>query len=89
MNLSSLLANLHKHGQRATYGAVAGVVGGAPRSVMHGQVKAPENCWVVAKKNGKPTGYSLEEYDSRLLSSPKPIEKQQDLIEWLRNHPVS
>jgi hypothetical protein len=88
MNLSSLLANLHKHGQRATYGAVAGVVGGAPRSVMHGQLKAPENCWVVAKKDGKPTGYSLDEYDRRLLSSPKPIETPQALIEWLRNHPV-
>jgi hypothetical protein len=71
--LKRLLSSLERHCQRATYGAVGGVVGLPARSVMSGQPKTPRNSWVVAAKNGRPTGYSPSETHASLLSNGKVI----------------
>jgi hypothetical protein len=64
--LDKIVALLNEHQQRATYGAVAEVVGaGAARGLMQGRTMSREDSWVVAKKSdrksgarrGWPTGY--------------------------------
>jgi len=87
MELSVVVERLHKHGQRATYAAVGGLVGRLPLSVMHGQMKSPENSWVVAKKTGYPTGFAPSERDPRLLSSATPIETPEKLLLWFKANP--
>jgi predicted RNase H-like nuclease len=59
--LPSIVAQLDKHRQRASYGAVAGLLGVLPRGLMNGRPKRPEYSWVVAStgsKRGWPTGYT-------------------------------
>ena len=87
MELSVVIARLHKHGQKATYGAVGGVTGRLARGVMQGQPKLPRNSWVVAKKTGLPTGYSPAETDSRLQPHAPAIDSPEQLRAWLVAHP--
>ena len=52
---------LDHHRQRATYGAVAGILRVLPLGVMSGRTKSPGYSWIVAASGpdrGKPTGYS-------------------------------
>jgi hypothetical protein len=55
--IDQIIEQLARHRQRATYGAVAGVVGRLPRSVMSGRPKTQEHSWVVSANAGLPTGY--------------------------------
>ena len=83
MHLDNILDALHKHGQRATYAAVGGLVGAIPLSVMRGREKNNRNSWVVTKEKRMPTGNSSAETDSRLAGSAKPIESSEALLQWL------
>ncbi len=83
--LSKIVASLSMHSQRATYGAVGGLVGLPARSVMAGQPKSKENSWVVAAKTGKPTGYLPAETDSQLNSRALVISTAEELASWLRS----
>ncbi len=47
--------------QRASYAAVAGCTGGTAQRVMGDRPRNHLNSWVVAKKNGCPTGYQHTE----------------------------
>jgi hypothetical protein len=66
MNLDQLILLLNQHQLRATYGAVAGVVGGSAIGLMEGRPACQEDSWVVAattdgrsgSRRGWPTGYS-------------------------------
>jgi hypothetical protein len=87
MDLATLLDALHRHGHCATYGAVGGVVGRLPRSVMHGLPKSHRHSWVVAKRNGLPTSYTTDEVDPRLSTSARPIESAEALRRWLAAQP--
>jgi hypothetical protein len=70
MDLDEIIRRLAKHKQRASYGAVGGVLNRPPRGLMTGR-KCPLDSWVVAKtthrKNGSvrgwPTGYAAHEVD--------------------------
>src|SRR5258708_4879624 len=67
LDLDAVVAQLDKRKRRATYGAVAGLVGGLPRGLMAGRPKNHFYSWVVAKtsggesRRGWPTGYSSEQ----------------------------
>ena len=87
MEPAAVVERLHKHGQRATYAAVGGLVGRLPRSVMHSQQRSHQNSWVVAKETGVPTGYSLAECDPRLRVSSEPIHTAESLQLWLKANP--
>ena len=60
MSLNSIIAELNERKQRATYGAVAGIVGGLPRGLMAGRERNHMNSWVVGAATGPrrvcPTG---------------------------------
>ncbi|GEM_PF-320232 len=88
MRLDDIVAQLNKRKQRATYGAVAGVVGGWPRWLMKGRARCPCYSWVVAKHTGSPTGYAESQIDPDCRSQidrglPKVIEDAASLRAWL------
>lgn len=63
-SLDGIVARLDARKQRATYGAVAALVGVLPRGLMSGRAKSPQYSWIVAASNGQgsrrgwPTGYT-------------------------------
>ena len=79
-----IIAILEKHFQRATYGAVADYVGLPALSLMSGEPKNERNAWVVAKKTGKPTGYSKNLLPVSLEANPMIIGTAADLGKWLQ-----
>ena len=62
-----ILCYLNAKRIRATYGAVGGVIGIPAQSVGKylGNIR-PKASWVVRKKDGLPTGYSEQQFHSRL-----------------------
>ncbi|HKE21045.1 MAG TPA: DUF429 domain-containing protein [Bryobacteraceae bacterium] len=88
-SLTSISECLNRRKQRATYGAVAGLLGLVPRSLMVGQSRSWVFSWIVAANGGRPTGYSLsqihpdclrqiESRQQRIISSP------HELRAWLQ-----
>ena len=84
--LASIVAMLDQHSQRATYGAVGGVVGLPAQSVMQGELKSHRNAWVVAAKNGEPTGYDKEAWPPLLKKNTEVICSHVALAAWLKAH---
>ena len=84
--LSLVISILSKHHQRATYGAVGGLIDLPARSVMTGQKKTPENSWVVTAKTKRPTGYLPHEIHPNLEDRSTVITTHLDLATWLRHH---
>ena len=68
-SINGVTARLAALKRRATYGAVAAVVGGTARGLMTGSPKTLKNSWIVAATTsgeavrGWPTGYTKEQID--------------------------
>src|SRR5258705_10510889 len=64
LSLAGIVARLNAQKQRATYGAVAELVGVLPLGLMSGRLKSFQDSWIVAGTNaqgsrrGWPTGYT-------------------------------
>ena len=84
--LDAVLAALHQHQQRATYSAVAALLGQTPRLLMHGQPRAPENSWIVSKHNGRPTGYRDADIHPELTANEMILTTREELTTWLATH---
>ena len=78
-DLDQVLDALEHHRRRATYGAVAEVVGGIARGVMQGRRRAPRCSWVVRQRDGLPTGYHPGEWAPDLLAYPHVIATATEL----------
>jgi hypothetical protein len=71
MDLDEIIKQLNARKQRATYGAVAKLVGVSPSELMAGRPRDPTNSWVVAattssrtgSQRGYPTGYAINQID--------------------------
>ncbi len=69
IGLEGIVDRLSTGKQRATYGAVAELVGTLPRGLMTGKTKSARYSWVVAgttgadSREGWPTGYVLNQID--------------------------
>ena len=85
-NLNRLVETLERKRQRATYGAVAGVVGGIARSVMKGRDKSPRNSFVVTKKTRLPSGYTKAQCHADLQLNQMVISSAEHLTTWLKAH---
>ena len=70
VTLEEILQFLSHAKVRATYGAVAEVLGLSPRSMDERRFGShrPEASWIVSAENGLPTGYSPDEWHPDLLS---------------------
>ncbi len=71
MGIETILEYLNAVPVRATYGAVADVLGVRPQVVprLLG-TRRPEASWIVNGSTGEPTGYSPEQVDPRLAGTP-------------------
>jgi hypothetical protein len=81
--LDQILDALNARRQRATYGAVAAVIGAAPRTLMSGRDRDQRHSWVVSRKTGQPTGYEPEQVHTELESVPHVIDSRDELEQWL------
>lgn len=85
--LDDVVRVLDEYAQRATYGAVADVVGSGAQSVMGKAPRTPFYSWVVNGRTGMPTGYAPEECHRNLRQRSRVISDGLALYEWLK-HPV-
>jgi hypothetical protein len=83
MTLDEIVDRLDQHGQRATYGAVARLLGHSPRSLLKGRERERRFSWIVNRDTGRPTGYADDQIDPRLPSSGAVITGSSELEQWL------
>lgn len=81
--LDQILDALNARRQRATYGAVAAVIGAAPRTLMSGRDRDQRHSWVVSRKTGQPTGYEPEQVHAELETVPHVIDSRDELEQFL------
>lgn len=81
--MDDILDSLDQARQRATYGAVAAIVGASPRTLMAGRERDRRHSWVVSRKSGQPTGYETEQLHPELMRSERVIETREELERWL------
>jgi hypothetical protein len=84
-SIDSILSQLQRFRQRATYGAVAGVLSRAARNLMEGRSRETSDSWIVSAKDGKPTGYAPEQMDPELESRERILRTTSELEAWLEN----
>ncbi|WP_412063522.1 hypothetical protein [Rubrivirga sp. IMCC45206] len=77
-SLTDILYALQESRQRATYGAVAGVLNAVPR-----RPKDPLHSWVVSAKNGRPSGYPVDAVHADLEAHEQILTTPEDLEAWL------
>jgi hypothetical protein len=85
LTVNQVVTILNQFGQRATYGALAEVVGGVARSVMSGRPRTPLNSWIVRARGGFPTGYTQGQMATNLLARRQVLATGAALQQWLLN----
>ena len=85
-SLEDVVAFLNRRELRATYGAVAEVVGGAATFLMSGIPRAPRYSWIVNQKTLLPTGYSEEDYHPALTKKSLVLKTGTQLRDWMTRH---
>ena len=83
MTLDEIVDQLDQQGQRATYGAVARLLGHSPRSLLKGRERGRRFSWIVNRETGLPTGYSDDQIDPRVKDSGAIISDYTELDRWL------
>jgi len=83
LTIDQILDALDRAHQRATYGAVAALLGTSPRTLMQGRGRDQRHSWVVSRKSGEPTGYSPDQIHPDLRANPEIFETKEDLARWL------
>ena len=79
--IDEILRVLNRRKIRATYGAVAELVGTGP-NLLAGRylgIRRPAASWVVSKRTGMPTGYTAANCDPDLQLNAKVIESAAEL----------
>jgi hypothetical protein len=99
MNIEEIASQLNARKQRATYGAVAGLVGTSPRDLMSGRPREQLYSWIVAgntaahSRRGWPTGYAIDQIHPDCLRQIREglggiIQDAEILKRWLTGEPV-
>lgn len=81
--LDSIVEQLDKYQQRATYGAVARLLGRPPRGLMQGRSRSQRDSWIVSGSDGTPTGYEPDQLASGLKTRETILRSPEDLLAWL------
>lgn len=85
ITIDAILDRLNEYHQRATYGAVAGVVDSSPRSLMTGRDRDQRSSWVVSRTTGQPSGYTDEQKHDSLSERERILSSPEALRAWLRD----
>jgi hypothetical protein len=83
--IDSIIDQLDHFHQRATYGAVAGVLNASPRNLMTGRSRTQRDSWIVAHGTGLPTGYSPDQVHPEIGSREQILSTAKDLSAWLES----
>jgi hypothetical protein len=83
LSLDEIIDRLDQRGQRATYGAVANLLGQSPRSLLKDRERERRCSWIVNRDTGLPTGYVDDLIDPRLRASGPVIGTGGELRTWL------
>jgi hypothetical protein len=83
MTLDEILDVLERTHQRATYGAVAALLGRPPRTLMQGRERDARHSWVVSRATGEPTGYEPDLVHSALKEHDQILGTKEELTRWL------
>jgi len=83
--LDDILDTLNRFHQRTTYGALAGLLGKVPRSVMQGRPKDRRHSWVVSKATSMPTDYPVSMVHPAIKERPRVLTTTPELEAWLSN----
>ena len=86
-DLDDVIARLHRHRQRATYGAIAHLVRRPPYFLMQGRSRSHVNSWVVSRATGRPTHYLPLDEHPALLARAVVLSTPESLAAWLETHP--
>ena len=89
--LDDVVTALHDKGRAASYGAVAGIVGGPAHFVMQGRPRDHMNSWVVNSLTNLPTDYETHQIDPRLkasIDSHGVLDRPHDLDDWLDSNGI-
>ncbi len=89
VTLDRVLDSLEQGRQRATYGAVASLLGKTPRTLMRGRERGPRHSWVVNRNNGLPTGYEEALQHPELALNAHVIDSREELEAWLASNALS
>ncbi|HKV75547.1 MAG TPA: hypothetical protein VJN95_13585 [Gemmatimonadales bacterium] len=84
--LKQTLELLHRYHQRATYGAVADLVGRTPQTVLQGCPRNWLHSWVVNQQTGEPTAYPAGLIHPALREHPEILRTGSALAAWLDSH---
>ena len=82
IRLGVILRELNAAKQRATYGAVGGLLGRLPRSVMQGLAKNAAHSWGVLSGTEEPSGYHPAQLGPALHRNPHVIREAAELKQW-------
>jgi len=85
LELESVVDLLDQFHQRATYGAVGGVVDRPPAFLMGGYPRQPRYSWIVNAETHLPTGHTGDQMHSSIRERERVIASAAELDEWIRN----
>lgn len=86
--MDQILDALNSAQQRATYGAVAAIVGVSPRVLMKGRERNQRHSWIVNLKSGLPTDYAAELVHPDLMANATILKTRDDIEAWLTSRGV-
>lgn len=88
--IARVAESLRHNQQRATYSAVAAILGRNPRDFMEGEERNHQNSWIVSATSGLPTDYEQQQLDPALLTVREQgapvIDDGRELQAWLDRH---
>ena len=82
-SIDSIIDQLDRYRQRATYGAVAAVLNRPPRNLMSGRARSQRESWIVSRNDGMPTGYQPDQVHPEIKSRDQILKSGPELVTWL------
>jgi hypothetical protein len=82
-SIESITELLDRFHQRATYGAVAGVLKRGPRNLMTGRSRSQRDSWIVSSTDGMPTGYASDQIHPEIKERETILRSSEELAVWL------
>jgi hypothetical protein len=82
-SIRSIVEALNQFHQRATYGAVADLLGKVPRSVMQGYPRDWKHSWVVNQDSGLPSEYPSLKVHPAIRERAAILSTADELNAWL------
>lgn len=83
--IDTIVDQLDRFRQRATYGAIAAVVNRSPRNLMDKRTRSPRDSWVVSHKDGMPSKYPPEQVHPEIKARDAILTTGSELETWLAN----